>query len=107
LVNVRADGGGAVVELAIEGSDDQTPEQLKYLKEALEKEARQKAEYIRQALDEREAKLQLQGEVKQLTSVVEKLIARVLAAPLRPTSASVAPRSMASEKPSSANGPFR
>jgi uncharacterized protein YjbI with pentapeptide repeats len=74
LVNIREDSGGVVVELAIEG--DKLPEQLKYLKEALETEAQQKAEYLRQALNEREANLQLQGEVKQLTSFVDKLIAR-------------------------------
>jgi hypothetical protein len=76
LVGIKEDSGGVAVELAIEDAGDQSPEQLMSFKEALETEARQKAEYIRQALYEREAKLQLQGEVKQLTSFVDKLIAR-------------------------------
>jgi Pentapeptide repeats (8 copies) len=76
LVNIHEDSGGVVVELAIEAGGNQSPEQLGQLKAALETEAMQKAEFIRQALSEREAKLQLQGEVKQLTSFVDKLIAR-------------------------------
>lgn len=76
LVNIHEDSGGVVVELAIEDEGNFTPDQLTQLKKALETEGQQKAEYLRQALSEREAKLQLQGEVKQLTSIVDKLIAR-------------------------------
>ncbi len=76
LVSIKEDSGGVVVELAIEGADNKTPEQLQQLKAALETEAQQRVEYQRQALIEREARLQLEGEVRQLSSVVDKLILR-------------------------------
>jgi hypothetical protein len=76
LVSIKEDSGGVVAELAIEGADRRTPEQLQQLKTILEAEAQQRVQYQRQALIEREARLQLEGEVKQLSSVVDKLILR-------------------------------
>jgi uncharacterized protein YjbI with pentapeptide repeats len=76
LVSIREDSGGVVAELAIEGADNKTPEQLQQLKTVLEAEAQQRVQYQRQALVEREARLQLEGEVRQLSSVVDKLILR-------------------------------
>lgn len=74
LVSIHDDAGGAVVELAIEDDDQHAPEQMPQLQAALEAEAQQRIEYQRQALVEREARLQLEGEVRQLDSVVDKLI---------------------------------
>ena len=76
LVSIKEDSGGVVAELAIEGVDNKTPEQVQQLKTTLEAEAQQRVQYQRQALVEREARLQLEGEVKQLNSVVDKLILR-------------------------------
>jgi uncharacterized protein YjbI with pentapeptide repeats len=74
LVSIHDDAGGAVVELAIEGDEEKSPLQMKELLAALEDEAQQRIKYQRQALVEREARLQLEGEVRQLDSVVDKLI---------------------------------
>jgi hypothetical protein len=76
LVSIKEDSGGVVAELAIEGADNKSPEQLQQLKTILEVEAQQRVQYQRQALAEREARLQLEGEVKQLSSVVDKMILR-------------------------------
>jgi Pentapeptide repeats (8 copies) len=76
LVSIHDDSGGAVVELAIENTDEQSPKQIKQLKAALETEAQRRVEHQRQALIERETRLHLEGEVKQLSSVVDKLISR-------------------------------
>jgi len=76
LVSIHEDSGGVVVELAIEDDGNFTSDQLTQLKAALETEARQKIEYQKQALAERETRLRLEGEIKQLDSVVNKLILR-------------------------------
>jgi uncharacterized protein YjbI with pentapeptide repeats len=76
LVSIKEDSGGVVAELAIEGADNKTPEQLQQLKTILEAEAQQRVQYQKQALLERDARLQLEGGVKQLSSVVEMLIHR-------------------------------
>jgi uncharacterized protein YjbI with pentapeptide repeats len=76
FVNMHTDSGGAVVELAIEDVDNLSKEQIKQLQAALEKEAQQQVEYQRKALVEREKRLELEGEVKQLSIVVDKLIQR-------------------------------
>jgi hypothetical protein len=76
LVSIKEDSGGVVVELAIEGDNDKSPEQLKRLKAALEKEAQQKVEYQRQVLAEREIRLQLEGALRQSDAIIDKLILR-------------------------------
>ncbi|MEN3332970.1 MAG: hypothetical protein V7641_2335 [Blastocatellia bacterium] len=76
LVSIREDSGGAVVELAIENFNERSLNQTKQLQSTLEAEGQQKIEYQRQALIEREIRLQLEGEVRQLNSVVDKLILR-------------------------------
>jgi hypothetical protein len=76
LVSISEDSGGVSVELAIEDVADHSLDQLKQLKASLEAEAQQKVEYQRQALFERDIRLRLEGEVKQLESVVDKLILR-------------------------------
>jgi uncharacterized protein YjbI with pentapeptide repeats len=76
FVNIHEDSGGKVVELAVEDIEDLSKEQIKQLQTALEKEAQQQVEYQRKALSEREKRLELEGEVKQLSLVVDKLIQR-------------------------------
>jgi uncharacterized protein YjbI with pentapeptide repeats len=74
FVSIYEDSGGATVELAIEAYPEGSPEELKQLQAALQVEAQQKVEYQRQALTERETRLQLEGEVKRLDSFVDKLL---------------------------------
>jgi hypothetical protein len=74
LISIHEDSGGAVVELAVDDTDERSLQQVKQLKAAIESEAQQRIEYQRQAVIEREARLQLEGEVRQLDSVVDKLI---------------------------------
>jgi uncharacterized protein YjbI with pentapeptide repeats len=74
LESIADSSGGAVVTLAIDNADDISSESLKQLKTELEETARQVIEFERKALVERETRLQLEGEVKQLNSVVDKLI---------------------------------
>lgn len=76
FVSIKEESGGAVVELAIEGDEDIQPAQLKQLQADLESEAQQKVEYQRQALAERDARLQLQGGIDYLNAVIDKLINR-------------------------------
>jgi hypothetical protein len=76
LLNIHEDAGGAVVELAIEDDDSRPPEQTKQLQAALEAEAKRAIGYQRLAIAERETRLQLEGEVRQLTSFVDRLILR-------------------------------
>jgi uncharacterized protein YjbI with pentapeptide repeats len=76
FVSIHEDSGGAVVELAIEDADALNKEQVKQLQVALEKEAQQQVEYQRKALKEREKRLELEGEVKQLSTMIDKLIQR-------------------------------
>jgi hypothetical protein len=76
LVHVRDDSGGAVVELAIDEADVNSPEQLKQLKAALEEEAQRKIIYQRRALAERETRLRLEGALKQSDAIINKLILR-------------------------------
>jgi len=45
LVGIREDSGGVVAELAIEGADNKTPEQLQQLKTTLETEAQLRVQY--------------------------------------------------------------
>jgi hypothetical protein len=74
FVNIHEDSGGAVVELAIEDTENSTPEQIAQLQTALQIEAQAKVEYQRQALIERDTRLQLEGKVQQLDSFVDKLL---------------------------------
>jgi hypothetical protein len=76
LDSIHDGAGGVVVELAIENPCERSIEELKRIKVALEVEAQQKVEYQRQALTERETRLQLEGEVRRLDLVVDKLISR-------------------------------
>jgi hypothetical protein len=76
FVSIHEDGGGAVVELAIEETDNLSAEQIKQLQTALTVEAQQLIETRRLALTERETRLQLEGEVKQLNIMVNKLLDR-------------------------------
>lgn len=66
--------GGAVVTLTVEDASESHPKGLEELKAELEATAKQVIEYQRKMLTEREVRLQLEGEVKQLDSVVNKLI---------------------------------
>ncbi len=76
LVSIHEDSGGVVVELAIDDDSSKSPEQLKQLKREIETTAQRAIEYERKYLAEEKQRLQLEGEVKQLTSVVDKLILR-------------------------------
>jgi hypothetical protein len=76
LVGIREDSGGVVAELAIEGADNQSPEELKHFKEALETEAQQKVEYQRQALTEREIRLKVEGRLEELRSCFHLLASK-------------------------------
>jgi hypothetical protein len=76
FVRIHEDSGGAVVELAIEDTENFTSEQIKQLQAALQAEAQRKVEYQRQALIERETRLQLEGKIHQLDSFVDKLLLR-------------------------------
>jgi uncharacterized protein YjbI with pentapeptide repeats len=81
LVSIREESGGAVVELAIEDFNEYSPHQLKQLQSGLEAEARERIEYQRQALLERDTRLHLEGEIKQLNLVVEKVIDKLALRP--------------------------
>jgi uncharacterized protein YjbI with pentapeptide repeats len=74
FVSIHEDSGGAVVELAIEDTEHSTSEQITQLQTALQTEAQAKVEYQRQALIERDTRLQLEGEVKRLDLFVDKLL---------------------------------
>jgi hypothetical protein len=76
LDSIHDDAGGVVVELAMEDTRNRSPEQVKQLKAALETEAQQKVEYQRQALAEREKRLELEVAHKYLDAVINKLILR-------------------------------
>jgi hypothetical protein len=76
FVSIHEDSGGAVVELAIEDIENSTPEQITQLQTALQTEAQAKVEYQRQALIERDTRLQLEGKVQQLDSLVDRLLLR-------------------------------
>jgi uncharacterized protein YjbI with pentapeptide repeats len=76
LVSIHEDSGGVVVELAIEDNGTCTLDQLTQLKAALEMEARQKIEYQRQALSEREIRLQLEGALRHSDAIIDELILR-------------------------------
>lgn len=76
LESIKDAMGGAVVTLVIDDASDGSLEGLELLKVELEATAKQVIEFQRLALDERETRLQLEGEVKQLNSVVDKLIVR-------------------------------
>jgi uncharacterized protein YjbI with pentapeptide repeats len=76
LESINDAAGGAVVTLAIDDASDNSPEGLTRLKAELEAAAAQVINYQRKALAERETRLRLEGEVKQLGAVVDKLILR-------------------------------
>jgi uncharacterized protein YjbI with pentapeptide repeats len=73
FVSIQEVGGGAVVELAVEETENLNSEQIKQLKASLETEAQRQVEYQKQVLIERTMRLQLE---KQLDSFVDKLILR-------------------------------
>jgi len=77
LVAIREESGGAIVELAIEEDDAQTPQELRQLKAALEGEAKERIKYQRIALDEERQRLRLEGAKEQLDSLVDKLMLRI------------------------------
>jgi uncharacterized protein YjbI with pentapeptide repeats len=74
LESINDAPGGAVVSLVIENDEEYSQEQLKQLKTELETIAQQAVENERRALAERETRLRLEGEVKQLGLVVRELI---------------------------------
>jgi len=76
LVSIHEESGGVVVELAIEEGGNFTADQLQQLKVSLETEAQQKVEYQRLALVEREARLQLEGALRQSDAIIDKLLLR-------------------------------
>jgi uncharacterized protein YjbI with pentapeptide repeats len=76
LMNMQTGAGGAVVELAVEDIDDLSKVQIKQLQAALETEAQQRVQLQRKALAESKKRLKLEGEVAQLSLVVDKLIQR-------------------------------
>lgn len=71
FVSIHEDSGGAVVELAIEDTENFTSGQIKQLQASLELEAQRQVEYQQKILIERTMRLQLE---KQLDSFVDKLI---------------------------------
>ena len=71
LASIREDGGGAIVELAVDDSGGRSTEQLKQLEE----EAQQKVEYQRQALAEREKRLDLEGALRQSEAFIDSILA--------------------------------
>jgi uncharacterized protein YjbI with pentapeptide repeats len=68
--------GGAVVTIVVEEAEDTSPAQVKQLKAALQAEAEQKAQYLRQALESERESLSLKGEVRALERTVDKLLSR-------------------------------
>jgi uncharacterized protein YjbI with pentapeptide repeats len=76
LESITDASGGAVVTLTIDDAGDGSPESLQQLKAELEKTAKRVIKYQRKALTERDVRLRLEGEVKQLGTVVDKLILR-------------------------------
>lgn len=76
LESIADASGGAVVTLAIDDVSEGALEGLTRLKAELEAAAAQVIDYQRKALAEGETRLRLEGEVKQLSAVVDKLILR-------------------------------
>lgn len=68
LVSIHEDSGGAVVELSIHDDSLLTTDERRRLKSALEAEAHQRVEYQRQALMERETRLQVEARLEELRS---------------------------------------
>lgn len=69
--------GGAVVTIAIEEAEDASPEQMTRLRAAIQSEAEQKAQRLREALEgEKQSVLLLKGEVRTLERMVDKLLSR-------------------------------
>ncbi|MBL8191787.1 MAG: pentapeptide repeat-containing protein [Acidobacteria bacterium] len=70
--------GGVIVNLVIEGKDnnDKSQEQLKQLQTNLEEIGKQAIEYQRQALAEKEINSQLKGALQQANAIIDKLILR-------------------------------
>jgi uncharacterized protein YjbI with pentapeptide repeats len=76
LVSIHEDSGGIVAELAIEGVDNKTPEELQQLKATLEAEAQQRVQYQREALAERETRLKVEGRLEELRSCFHLLASK-------------------------------
>lgn len=74
LESISDAAGGAAVTLAIDNAEDANLEAVTKVKAELEAKATELIKYQRKALTERRIRWQLEGEVKQLNSVVDKLI---------------------------------
>jgi hypothetical protein len=74
FVSINESAGGTVVELVIENTRNQSSEELKQLKAALEDEAQRGIEYQKQALAEREIRLQLQGGLEESRRMFSEFI---------------------------------
>jgi hypothetical protein len=72
FVSITESGGGAIVELAIENTENQSAEQVKQLQEALTVEAQKLVEVQQQVLTERNERKELEGQLKELRYWFEK-----------------------------------
>lgn len=68
--------GGAVATIIIEDAEDTSPEQIEKLRAAIQAEAEQKAQYLREALESEKESLFLKGKVQAMTEVVDKLLSK-------------------------------
>lgn len=77
LESIQDAPGGAVVTIVVENSEDTSLKQMSLLKAAIQSEAEQKAQYLRDALEsEKESALLLKGEVQTLERMIDKLLSR-------------------------------
>jgi uncharacterized protein YjbI with pentapeptide repeats len=76
FVSIQEDGGGAVVELAIEDAGDLSIGQVKQLQIELETTGKQLVEYQQIILAEEKSRLRLEGKIEQLNADFDKLMLR-------------------------------
>ena len=73
--SIQDASGGAVVNLVFDDSGDISPGQIEELRTAIQSEAEQKAQFLREALaGEKQTVLLLKGEVQALERTVDKLL---------------------------------
>jgi hypothetical protein len=68
--------GGAVVTIVIEEAKDASPEQMALLRAAIQAEAKEKAQYLRQALESEKESVLLKGKVLSLEWTVKEILSR-------------------------------
>jgi len=74
FVSITEGGGGTVVELAIEDTDEKTAEEIEAIKQAMEAEAERNIQILREILETKEGKIKkLKGKVEGLKETISDL----------------------------------